>query len=475
MTIELRVLSGARAGHRARFARGVVTIGRHPGNDLTLHAELDRDVSSRHAELRVGDDGTAVLTDLGSTNGTLVNGMRTTHASLRDGDIVQLGAEGPRVEVRIVGSEVSADGSDGVGGRAPGDGSDRVGGRLAGVAASDARRDADRDVRKPTAERVAIAVRAETSRLRTIGLAAIALLALGVIGAYWIGTRSSAAEVAEMRRMLAGYDSTTVQLRQQLQQVADTAALARLTRTNDSLRVAAAAASRGSADDRAQIRQQVSRWREGAAAMAAVDMPSINDRNAPAVAYLVSELDGQATAGTAFAVTPEGLMVTNRHIVQAGTGARATRIVVKFRDQAGWRPARIVRVASGADDDLALLQLDDGPPVPSVAGLARDASTLREGSPVITIGYPLGRSTRMDGEDGDAFIAKTSLYPGTVSKSMPSLLQVAAFAGHGSSGSPIFDARGHVAGVVWGGPRESAGQLVYAVPAERVRKLIEGR
>ena len=81
----------------------------------------------------------------------------------------------------------------------------------------------------------------------------------------------------------------------------------------------------------------------------------------------------------------------------------------------------------------------------------------------------------MDGDDGDAFIAKTSLYPGTVSKSLPSLLQVAAFAGHGSSGSPVFDAHGQLAGVVWGGPRESAGQLVYAVPAERVRLLIAGR
>ena len=92
---------------------------------------------------------------------------------------------------------------------------------------------------------------------------------------------------------------------------------------------------------------------------------------------------------------------------------------------------------------------------------------------MVTIGYPLGRSTRMDGPDGDGFIAKTTLYPGTVSKSLPTLLQVAAFAGHGSSGSPVFDAAGMVAGVVWGGPRESGGQLVYAVPAARVGALLE--
>ena len=101
MTIELRVLTGARAGHRARFEGPAVTIGRHPGCDLQLDAQQDLDVSSRHAELRIATDGSATLTDLGSTNGTIVNGARVRTHALRDGDVVQLGVEGPRVEVRL--------------------------------------------------------------------------------------------------------------------------------------------------------------------------------------------------------------------------------------------------------------------------------------------------------------------------------------------------------------------------------------
>ena len=47
-------------------------------------------------------------------------------------------------------------------------------------------------------------------------------------------------------------------------------------------------------------------------------------------------------------------------------------------------------------------------------------------------------------------------------------LDIDAFATHGSSGSPVFDARGYVVGVVYGGPTEAAGRIVYAVPAARL-------
>ena len=461
MTIELRVLSGARTGFRETFAGDAVTVGRHPDNDLALHPDLDRDVSARHAEVRRATDGTWLLADRGSTNGTYLNGTRIAAPErLRDGDVIGLGGAGPKLEVRLapadaagqVHSPYAATMTTPPGGSPPGDGAPR----------------------RPTTERVAIAVEAQMSRLRRRAMAALAVVAAGLLGAYWVGARTSAGELSEMRRMLAGYDSTTQLLRAQLQGAADTAALARLERTNDSLRTAAARASQGSSQQRAEIRAQVSRWREGATAMSQVDLPAINDRNAPAVAFLVSELEGRPLGGTAFAVTPQGLMVTNRHLVRSAGGATATRIVVKFRDEAAWRAARVVRVAAGEDDDLALLQLEDAAQVPAVLGLASDGASLREGAPVVTIGYPLGRATRMDGADGEGFVAKTSLYPGTVSKTMPTLLQIAAFAGHGSSGSPVFDASGRVAGVVWGGPRESNGQLVYAVPAARVAELIAG-
>ncbi|MBA3889932.1 MAG: trypsin-like peptidase domain-containing protein [Gemmatimonadaceae bacterium] len=492
MMIELRVLTGARAGHRARFEDGAITLGRHPQVDLQLDPEIDRDVSSRHAELRIGTDGTLSLADLGSTNGTFINGVRAEGTeTLRDGDVLQLGGEGPKIELRRISSGRSgidkAGASDkasvgiaiddfgastGAGGEGAIDTFGASAGASAGGAIDQRRESGSAAPRRPTTERVAIAVEQQLSKFRVYGYVALGLLAMGLIGSYWAGSRASAAEVAEMRRMLAGYDSTTQLLRHQLQGVSDTAAIARLNRANDSLRAVAAQASQGSATARAEVRQQVSRWRDGATAMSQVDLPAINDRNAPAVAFLVAEVNGKALGGTAFAVTTNGLMVTNRHLVRSADGMPASRLAVKFRDRSEWMVARVVRVAAGEDDDLALLELEDGVRVPAVAGIAQGGGPMREGAAVVTIGYPLGRSTRMDGPDGDAFVAKTSLYPGTVSKSLPTLLQVAAFAGHGSSGSPVFDAAGMVTGVVWGGPRESGGQLVYAVPAARVDALL---
>jgi len=73
MPIEFRITSGARAGARERFEKSVVSIGRHPMNDLRFDANKDIDVSGRHAELRSAN-GRHVLHDLGSTNGTFVNG-----------------------------------------------------------------------------------------------------------------------------------------------------------------------------------------------------------------------------------------------------------------------------------------------------------------------------------------------------------------------------------------------------------------
>ena len=63
-------------------------IGRGAEADLRL---ADTGVSRAHAEVRL-DGGDVRLTDLGSTNGTLVNGRRITTTVLSDGDRIEVGA-----------------------------------------------------------------------------------------------------------------------------------------------------------------------------------------------------------------------------------------------------------------------------------------------------------------------------------------------------------------------------------------------
>jgi FHA domain/Domain of unknown function (DUF1707) len=68
--------------------RDRVTIGRAPGSDCLLS---DPSVSRRHAELRADGEGW-VLVDVGSTNGTRLNGWRLTGpAGVRAGDEVVFG------------------------------------------------------------------------------------------------------------------------------------------------------------------------------------------------------------------------------------------------------------------------------------------------------------------------------------------------------------------------------------------------
>ena len=52
MAIELRILTGARAGQTEWFDKEVIAIGRHPASDFLLDVKKDLDVSRRHGEIR---------------------------------------------------------------------------------------------------------------------------------------------------------------------------------------------------------------------------------------------------------------------------------------------------------------------------------------------------------------------------------------------------------------------------------------
>ncbi len=82
----LVVMSGNEVGTRKRIS-GNATIGRDPTNEVPLS---DAGISWRHA--RIEDRGDAwALVDLGSLNGTLLNGRRVTEAFLAHGDKIVLG------------------------------------------------------------------------------------------------------------------------------------------------------------------------------------------------------------------------------------------------------------------------------------------------------------------------------------------------------------------------------------------------
>lgn len=74
-------------GERLRLSEEVVTFGRRPECTVQL---ADPNVSRNHAEIRPKGNGW-VLVDLGSTNGTRVNGVRIRSQELSEGDELTFG------------------------------------------------------------------------------------------------------------------------------------------------------------------------------------------------------------------------------------------------------------------------------------------------------------------------------------------------------------------------------------------------
>jgi len=83
----LIVKRGPNAGSKFFLDADATNIGRHPDSDIFLD---DITVSRRHAELRRGSEGFA-LVDVGSLNGTYVNRERVEQADLHSGDEIQIG------------------------------------------------------------------------------------------------------------------------------------------------------------------------------------------------------------------------------------------------------------------------------------------------------------------------------------------------------------------------------------------------
>ncbi len=78
------------AANRAiNLASARVTLGRESRNDITIP---DINVSRTHAEISLSPQGAWVITDLGSTNGTYVNGRAVASQPLNEGDHIAMGS-----------------------------------------------------------------------------------------------------------------------------------------------------------------------------------------------------------------------------------------------------------------------------------------------------------------------------------------------------------------------------------------------
>ena len=466
MKAQFRFLSGARAGQVETFTKGYIGLGRHPLSDVRFDAERDLDVSSRHAAMMRKPEG-YILQDLGSRNGTYVNGSRITGDTLlKDGDVIGFGVKGPALEFHVL--------------EAQGEPLVPTAAELAAGRGSAPKAQVEAVRRTSTAVRIALEVARQTKQLRntTKVLFGILLLAFGAFVWIQIRTARSQNEVAALQRRA---DSLTIEVSRVIGQFQN-----QITSVRDALRESQGEVARlrgalntagatGNATEIARLRAQLDQAearQRGIVGAAGVDYRNLTQRNQDAVAMVLVKFgEDDSYSGTAFAVDSQGTLVTNKHVLLGESGDRIPQeIAVKFSGSKQWFRGRMVGVAP--DADIGVLKVDIRGGTPRIAGIERDTRSLQRGDPVAIIGYPLGFDLPMRGE-GLYAVAEPTLTVGTASKVLPGVVQVDGYGAPGSSGSPIFNRDGRVVAVLYGGERESNGKIIFAVPVQYVLSYLQ--
>ena len=163
----------------------------------------------------------------------------------------------------------------------------------------------------------------------------------------------------------------------------------------------------------------------------------------PAVVHLQIEGDGSAGpsgSGSGVVFTPDGYMLTNSHVVNAGSNASGggKRILATFQDG---RSSTASVVGDDPDTDLAVLRLHGEAPAAARLG---DSRRLKVGQLVVAIGNPFGFQCTVTAGVVSALGRSLRARSGRL---IDSVIQTDAALNPGNSGGPLVTADGSVVGI----------------------------
>src|SRR4051812_3962307 len=103
----LQIISGVQVGRKIRIANGI-SLGRNPENTVCFSGQDGTLVSGKHAVIEKRGE-ILMLRDLGSTNGTFINGTQIAEHALGTDEVISLGVSGPKMRMveRSVGATES--------------------------------------------------------------------------------------------------------------------------------------------------------------------------------------------------------------------------------------------------------------------------------------------------------------------------------------------------------------------------------
>ena len=178
------------------------------------------------------------------------------------------------------------------------------------------------------------------------------------------------------------------------------------------------------------------------------------------------------SAGTGFIISPDGIIVTNRHVVPAGT----TSVSITLSDGTTFDNVQVIgRTGDSSPQDIAFLKIGDLKGKKLVPVMLGDSSKMQVGDEVIAIGNALGQFQNtvttgiISGHGRDVTAGDQSGQE--ASESLTDLFQTDAAINEGNSGGPLVNINGEVVGINTA-VASGAQNIGFAQPINDVKALI---
>ena len=186
------------------------------------------------------------------------------------------------------------------------------------------------------------------------------------------------------------------------------------------------------------------------------DLSTLVEKVAPSVVVInvFNKESKWRGSGTGFFLEQEGLLVTNRHVIDGRAGALAKLSNGEFLPVEGV-------LSEDVGGDLVLLTLGIKGRAFPILRLAE--TKIETGQPVVVIGSPLGH----EGTVSEGIVSEVKEIP-----HFGKIIQHTAPISKGSSGSPVLDMKGEVIGVVVGYSNVGGQSLNFAISVDRVKGLL---
>jgi S1-C subfamily serine protease len=180
----------------------------------------------------------------------------------------------------------------------------------------------------------------------------------------------------------------------------------------------------------------------------------------------------EESAGTGIILTTSGLIITNRHVVPAGS----TNISVTLSNGTTYTNVKVVGRTSTNDSlDIAFLQIENTNGQKLVPAIIGDSSKMVIGDSVVAIGNALGQyqNTVTSGIiSGYGRSVQASDSTGTSTENLTDMFQTDAAINEGNSGGPLVNMDGEVIGINTA-IASSAQNIGFSIPIDDVTGLIK--